>query len=240
MLLSIFSSDLSVGMKILMLMISVLALLPALSLHEFAHGYAAYKCGDYTAKSMGRLSLNPLAHLDPFGTLMMLVVGFGWAKPVPINTRNFKKPRRDIAIVSLAGPAMNIILAFIGTLLASLTSSVAVSTGTASTVTASIIYTLFWYFAMMNLGLGLFNLIPLPPLDGSNVLMCLLPQKYAVKYSKIRYYTRYIFLGLIVLQWLPYPLSAVTDILFWPLTAARSGLMSVFTTVADWIMSLFF
>ena len=89
-------------------------ILVSLTFHEWAHGYAAYKCGDMTAKMYGRLSLNPLAHLDPVGSVCMLLFGFGWAKPVPVNTRNFRHPKRDFAIVAAAGPLMNLLLAFGG------------------------------------------------------------------------------------------------------------------------------
>lgn len=228
------------GMKIVLLLISVFTLLPALSLHEFAHGYAAYKCGDPTAKSMGRLSLNPFAHLDPMGTLMLLIAGFGWAKPVPINSSYFKKPRRDIALVSLAGPLMNFLLAAAGIMFLSLTANIAVYTGHADSNIALIIIYIFKSFALMNLGLGLFNLIPLPPLDGSNILMCMLSPQAAAKYSKIRYYSRYIFLGLILLTWLPYPINRIPDIVYFPLDFLRASMYNGLLWLFDAFFSLFF
>ena len=113
MLFSILSSGGTLGEKLVLLLISVLALLPALSVHEWAHGYAAYKLGDSTARADGRLSLNPLDHLDPLGTLMLLLVGFGWAKPVPIVTRNFKNPRKGMALSAIAGPISNLLLGLV-------------------------------------------------------------------------------------------------------------------------------
>ena len=101
---------------IISLLLYIVIILISLSVHELSHGYAAYLCGDATARNLGRLTLNPLAHLDPIGTLMMLVFGFGYAKPVPINPRNFNHYKRDLCIVSLAGPASNLLLAFFGTL----------------------------------------------------------------------------------------------------------------------------
>ncbi|MBR5859464.1 MAG: site-2 protease family protein, partial [Clostridia bacterium] len=168
MLYSILSSGGSMSEKLLLLLISVLALLPALTVHEWAHGYTAYKLGDSTAKADGRLSLNPLDHLDPFGTLMLLLVGFGWAKPVPVNTRYFKKPRRDFALTSLAGPISNILLGFVSTLLY-VFAVYACSAWSVSEMTAMVVINVFYFSALYNLGLGLFNLIPLPPLDGSNI-----------------------------------------------------------------------
>ncbi len=199
MLFDILLGDAPFAEKLLSALIWIAALLPALTLHEWAHGYAAYKLGDRTAKADGRLSLNPLDHIDPLGALMMLLVGFGWAKPVPVNTRNFKKPKRDLAITSAAGPLMNFIVAFICTFFAVLTLWLA-QRYNALNATVEVIYTVLYYSAILNIGLGLFNLIPLPPLDGSNVLMCLLPPKAAMQYSKIRYYSHYIFLGLIILS----------------------------------------
>ena len=113
MLIDIFRGSGTFGQKITMLFLIVLTTLISLTVHEVSHGYAAYRCGDPTARNFGRLSLNPLKHLDPIGTLCMLLFGFGWAKPVPINTRYFRKPRRDTALTALAGPLSNIIISFI-------------------------------------------------------------------------------------------------------------------------------
>lgn len=233
MLFTILNTDADISMKILLLMVSVIALLPALTVHEWAHSFAAYKLGDSTAKADGRLSLNPLDHLDPMGALMMLLVGFGWAKPVPVNTRYFKKPRRDYAIVSLAGPIANFLLAFFFSFLFVIAWYGFQTAGISDTPTATVVMAIFQYSILMNLGLGSFNLIPLPPLDGSNVVIALLPNHLAAQYAKLRYYSHYIFMGLIVLSYMPYPLSLIYDIAFLPLNWAREGLFSLFITIAE-------
>ncbi len=236
MLFSILRSDADISMKILLLMVSVISLLPALTIHEWAHGFAAYKLGDSTAKADGRLSLNPLDHLDPIGALMMLLVGFGWAKPVPVNTRYFKKPRRDYAIVSLAGPVANFILAFIFAFLFVIAWYSFQAAGISDTPTAIVVIAIFQYSALMNLGLGSFNLIPLPPLDGSNVVLALLPNNLGAQYAKLRYYSHYIFMGLILLSYAPFPFSLVYDIAFLPLNWAREGLWSLFIKIAEMVI----
>ncbi len=227
------------GMKLVWILVSVIALLPALTLHEWAHGFAAYKLGDTTAKADGRLSLNPLDHLDPTGALMMLLVGFGWAKPVPVNTRRLKNPRRDLAIISLAGPLMNFFVALISSVLYAF-ALLLCNAIEASEMTTFVVEIIFQSLIIYNIGLGTFNLIPLPPLDGSNVLMCFLPPRAAAKYSKIRYYTQYIFLGIILLTYLPYPLSIISDIFFMPLEFIRDGLLELLISLTNLILGLFY
>lgn len=224
--------------KLLGLLIAIITLLPALTFHEWAHGYMAYKLGDSTAKADGRLSLNPLDHLDPLGSLMMLIVGFGWAKPVPVNTRHFKKPRRDFALVSLAGPMMNFIVALVSAFLLVITYYILRFVEVPMMV-GSVIVAIFESSLMLNLGLGLFNLIPLPPLDGSNIVICMLPNNLAAKYSKLRYYSRYIFLGLILLQYVPI-LEIIPTIVFAPLGFLRSILYAAFVGLADLIINPIF
>ena len=171
----------------------------SLTVHEVAHGYAAYKLGDPTARNLGRLSLNPLKHLDPIGALCMLVFRFGWAKPVPISTRYFKKPKRDMALSALAGPLSNLIMAFV----AYIVSEYVLRFGTFGTFSLGdtlagriwyIVYLFFSTFFWMNISLAVFNLIPVPPLDGSRILFVLLPDKI---YFGIMKYEQYIYLGLI-------------------------------------------
>ena len=238
MLLNIIYGGGSFSEILLELLIMVIALLPALTFHEWAHGFAAYKLGDHTAKADGRLSLNPLDHLDPLGTIMMLFVGFGWAKPVPVMTRNFKKPRRDFAITSLAGPFTNFIVGFFATVLCVLVVYIA-ETNEIENMTVTAIWLVFYYSAMFNFGLGLFNLIPLPPLDGSNVVMCLLPNRLAAKYANVRYYSRYIFLGLIILQNIP-KLEVIPRFIFLPLSVGREFLFGISSSFAKWIFSSVF
>lgn len=152
--------------------ILALSLVISLSVHEFAHAYVAMKLGDFTAKYMGRVTLNPLAHLDPVGTLMMLFVGFGWGKPVPVNPINFNYPKRDQALVSLAGPASNFVLAAIFTILFKFNQSVELP-----------ISIFFYLMVFYNLALGFFNLIPVFPLDGFRVVSGLLPYELSLKWD---------------------------------------------------------
>lgn len=161
------------------LLLSAPGVLIAITFHEFAHGYAAYKLGDDTAKNEGRLSLNPLDHLDPIGTLMLLVAGFGWGKPVHVNPRNYTRKismEKGEAIVSLAGPLMNFILAIVFTLIYCAIYKFASISFMTSTV-GGIIMLLISTTISINIGLGVFNLIPLPPLDGSKIIMPFLPYK---------------------------------------------------------------
>ncbi len=151
------------------ILIEVPALLMALILHEVAHGYVALRCGDPTARMMGRLSLNPARHLDPFGTLCMLMFGFGWAKPVPVNPRNFRNYRRDDLLVSLAGITMNLCLFLVSSFFLVLVSK-AWDTNASVSQFVQYIYRFLYLFSLLNLTLAIFNLLPIPPLDGYHVL----------------------------------------------------------------------
>lgn len=162
-----------------------------LPLHELAHGMAAYKLGDNTAKLEGRLTLNPFKHLNPIGTLMIFLFGIGYAKPVSINANNFKNPKRDMALTALAGPGANIVLAFIALWLGYLFNTIL-----GFTALRSVVILFFYFAASVNISLAVFNLLPIPPLDGSKVLAAVLPYKTYVKYMQ---YERYIMIGLIVL-----------------------------------------
>ncbi len=159
------------------LLLSAPGVLIAITFHEFAHGYAAYKLGDNTAKNEGRLSLNPLDHLDPIGTLLLLVAGFGWGKPVHVNPMNYTRKmsmEKGEAIVSFAGPLMNFILALIFTIIYCAIYKFASLAFMTSNV-GYIIMLLISSTIAINIGLGVFNLIPLPPLDGSKIIMPFLP-----------------------------------------------------------------
>ena len=160
-----------------MLLVSIPGVLIAITFHEFAHGLAAYKLGDNTAKMEGRLSLNPLDHLDPIGTLMLLFAGFGWGKPVRVNPSNYTRKismEKGEAIVSLAGPLMNIILAILFTIIYFAIYKFAGVSFITSTM-GRVLMLLISATISINIGLGVFNLIPLPPLDGSKIIMPFLP-----------------------------------------------------------------
>jgi Zn-dependent protease len=209
--------------------LSAIAVLIILTFHEYAHGYIAYKLGDNTAKSLGRLSLNPIKHLDPFGAVCMLLFHFGWAKPVPINPRNFKNPKRDFALVALAGPLSNLILAFISAFFYLLLRAVFYGMSFPSDFLYRLAYNalLFIYiFHSINLGLAIFNLIPVPPLDGSRILNVVLPPKV---YFGIMKYERQIYLGLLL--WLFIGSAASEFLLSMPLIAASP----ILSTVAEYI-----
>lgn len=169
----LFNSGLSIQDKFLMAFAFLFAMVIAFTMHEFSHGMVAYWNGDNTAKSMGRLSLNPLKHLDIMGTLLLLFVGFGWAKPVPINPNNFNKIRKGIFTVSIAGVSINLILAIANFVLLLIMFAISGAVGVAAGV-AMIFYKLFYYFFLygvtINLTLMAFNLLPIFPLDGFHVV----------------------------------------------------------------------
>lgn len=178
----------------LILLLTVPAILVALTFHEVAHGYVAYKLGDPTAYNMGRLTLNPLAHIDPIGAILMLVVGFGYARPVPINARYFKNPKYAMALTAIAGPITNFVLGILATVLVASIDFYAPVLLT--TLVGVAIRTLLWNFAYLNFAFAVFNMIPLPPFDGSRVLFAFLPDKH---YFGIMRYERYIMIAVLVL-----------------------------------------
>ena len=187
--------------NIIYYLFSAIAALIALTVHEYCHGYAAYKLGDDTARNFGRLSLNPMKHLDPIGTLCMIFFHFGWAKPVPINPRNFKNPKKDFAISAAAGPLSNLVLgffsAFVYLLVFALVKDMYFTSRTFlyHIINNSLIF--LYVFHSVNVGLGLFNLLPIPPFDGSRLLNVVLPERL---YFKVMRYERQIYMG--VLVWL--------------------------------------
>ena len=182
------------------LLLTVPVIIFALCIHETAHGYVAWKCGDSTAYNLGRLSLNPAKHLDLVGTISMLIFGYGWAKPVPVNTRNFRNHKRGMALTALAGPLSNLIVGLICTVFTALfyTLTVLLATRNSPEFLATCCYwltILMEYGALINFCFAFFNLIPVPPFDGSRVALLFLPTK---TYFKFMRYEREIMFGVLI------------------------------------------
>ncbi|QQZ09249.1 site-2 protease family protein [Heyndrickxia vini] len=171
----------------------VITLLIAFTVHEFAHAYTAYKFGDPTAKDQGRLTLNPIQHLDPFGTILILIAGFGWARPVPVDRRHFKNPRAAGILVSIMGPLSNLLLAFIGYGVFYFL----ISSGS-WTNASSFIMDFLNIFIQLNMMLFVFNLIPLPPLDGYRIVEDLVSPTIRAKMTQFEQYSILVFLIIIV------------------------------------------
>ena len=224
------------------ILLSLPIVLIALSFHELAHGFVAMKLGDNTAKNLGRLTMNPLKHIDIIGFISMVLFRFGWAKPVPIQSRNFRKPRRDMALTGLAGPVSNIILAIISVLLLRLVMLImgvampneinlcikALFLGSFSSISASvpfiimsIISYMLYLGVILTLSLALFNLIPIPPLDGSRIFYVFLP---ANLYFGIMKYEQYISMAMFLLL-------MFTDIVTYPLSIAIDWLVNGLCTL---------
>ncbi len=205
-------------------LLSAAAVLFCLTVHEVSHGLAALALGDPTAKRQDRLSLNPLRHIDIFGTLMMLVAGFGWAKPVPVDMRYFRHPKSGMAITALAGPVSNFILAYLALLVRAAVLPFYMMSGTTALYLAvDFTETL----AILSTGLGIFNLIPVPPLDGSKVLEGILPDR--VYYTILRYENIGMLLLMVVL------FTGITDA---PLWAARSWVLNTMAEGTVWLFEL--
>ncbi len=198
------------------------AALIAIVLHEMAHGYVSYKLGDPTPKYDGRLSLNPLNHLDFMGTICLIFLKFGWAKPVRINSGYYKDQRKGVILTALAGPLTNFVLAFLGVfgyvLIYKLTK---VSMGPVTVY----LYYFFQYFALLNVGLGTFNLIPIPPLDGSKVLGMLI---HADENTKLQHMNRY---GYLIIA-----LLAVTGVLSIPMGFAENVVIGFYLKIIRMIL----
>ena len=201
------------------ILFTIIVVLFSLSFHEMSHALAAYKMGDHTARNLGRLTLNPGSHLDLFGTLSMMLFGFGWAKPVPVNTRNFKNPKLGIIVTSIAGPASNILLSFVALLLHAILIAVAPIPQVITTDTAFsgkilfFLVMLLYYFHILNLYLAVFNLLPIPPLDGSKILFMFLPPKAYIFVNKYEQFIRMGLFALLFMGVLSVPLNLICGLL---------------------------
>ena len=224
-------------------LLSAVAALIALTVHEYCHGYAAYRLGDNTAKNMGRLTLNPIKHIDPYGAICMVLFHVGWAKPVPVNARNFKDPKKGFAITAAAGPASNLILGFFSALIYllvfALVKDLTFTSKTFGYLLISNTLSFLYIFHSINIGLGLFNLLPIPPFDGSRLLNVFLPPK---TYFAIMKYEKQIYIG--VLVWLllgDYVAGFIRNIvgggiLYW--LAGIFSLSGMLSTVIGWVSDL--
>ncbi|MBB5336728.1 site-2 protease family protein [Pectinatus brassicae] len=166
-------------------------LIIALTIHEYAHARVATYCGDFTPRMQGRLTLNPLTHIDPWGLIMLFLFRFGWARPVMVNPRNFRNMRRDDILVSVAGPVSNILMALIAGILGALIYKMGYM--------ESWLYQIIWMTIIYNVNFAIFNMIPIPPLDGSRILINILPYEMARQYAQIERYSMAIFIGFILL-----------------------------------------
>ncbi len=200
------------------LLYSLPVVIIATCFHELAHGYVSYRLGDPTPKETGRLTLNPLLLLDIIGRLCLLVFGFGWAKPVQVNPNYYKNPKRGMVLVALAGPLMNFLLAFTGCLLAGLFTKLGSNGLSFRSQTGYSLFTFgtrfAYYFTILNIGLGSFNLIPFPPLDGSKVLLSLLPERLYFKWMKYERYGQLILMAALFFGVLDRPLYFIQSNLY--------------------------
>ncbi len=205
-----------------------LAFLTAIPVHEAAHAWAADKMGDPTAKNLGRMTLNPAVHFDPIGALMMLLIGFGWAKPVPIMSRHFRQTKKGIALSSLAGPVANMLLAFVLLILTKVLifafPQQYLSAGSPMSIAGSILQTMVF----INIYLAVFNLLPIPPLDGSKFFGAVLPDRF---YNMMMRMEQYSFVIIMLLFY--------TGILRVPLSIASRGLYSLLNFLTGFVNLLF-
>ena len=202
---TLFSTFLSYAMVILL----------ALPVHELAHGYVADRMGDHTARWSGRLTMNPFAHLDLMGTLMIFLFGFGYAKPVPVNPRNFRNYKTGMALTALAGPASNLLMAFLSLLILRLF-YLFLPAGLA----LNIAYIFFRRFALINVRLAVFNLLPIPPLDGFRIVANVLPPKWSYFVDRYQMYISLVVMAL-----------AFSGVLSWPISRISAGIFNFFVTI---------
>lgn len=205
--------------------IKALVLFTAVPLHECAHAWVAEKMGDDTGRQQGRITLNPFAHLTLWGSLMMVLVGFGWGKPVSVDPRNFKNPKKGMVLTSLAGPASNFIMAFLAMIVYKV---LAITSIVNDNTTMQMMAMVFLYITLINISLAVFNFLPIPPLDGSKIFNAVLPEKW---YFTIMRYENIIFIALIILLYsglLDTPLGFLQDKVI--------DIMDILTRWVDYIM----
>ena len=198
MLMSLLRGSLTIESAITQVLAILLIVFVVLPFHEWAHAFTALKLGDTSIRYRGRLTLNPLAHIDPFGALSLLLFGIGWAKPVPINPRNFKRPKLYMGITALMGPVSNFVAALAGGLILNALARFAPDFLLSQTV-GQYIWLFLLYYIQINVVLAVFNFLPIPPLDGSKILFIFLPDRAVQKFYQ---YERYIAIGLIAILWM--------------------------------------
>ncbi len=208
--------------RLLEILTHVIVLFTAFPVHECAHAWAAEKMGDDTARKAGRITLNPIKHLSLFGTLCMIFMGFGWANPVPVNPNKFKNPKVGMALTSLAGPASNLVMAFISTVIFRVL--LIVYEHSHASYGLYIALLIFQYAIVLNIGLAVFNLLPIPPLDGSRIFNLVLSDK---AYFKIMQYEKYVFIALMVVIY--------TGLLDRPLYFLQDKTLEIMLFLTDWI-----
>jgi Zn-dependent protease len=222
-----------VGFDITDILLRAPVVLFSLTIHEFMHAWVAWKCGDDTALRLGRVSLNPLRHLDPLGTICLFFAPIGWAKPVPVNPNNYENPKRDEILVSGAGVAANLTLGIVCALVLRLFGGTII----ALDEVGKILFLMLMYGCLLNFGLAVFNLLPIFPLDGSHILKELLPRELAMRFGELSRYGIFLLIGVILLNrsvhfsFLGY--SGVS-----PLSVPLVALMQVFA--GPWITGIWF
>lgn len=202
-------------------LIKALVLFTAVPVHECAHAWAAEKMGDDTGRKQGRITLNPFAHLTLWGSLMMILVGFGWGKPVMVDSRNFKNPKKGMVLTSLAGPASNFIMAFLSMIVYKVLAFLSYAKDSS---TLDMMATVFVYITLINISLAVFNFLPIPPLDGSKIFNAILPEKW---YFTIMKYENFIFIALIILVY-----SGLLDA---PLSFLQNKVIDVMLFLTGWV-----
>lgn len=223
MLFDIFSGEVDFLELMINLFSRLFVIFCTMPIHEYAHALIATKLGDQTPRLSGRLTLNPMAHISPIGALLIVLCGFGYAKPVSVNPRNFKDSKKGMALTAIAGPVSNLIMGFIFIVLATLVFNLM-----SPTLITNSIYIFLIFAAEININLAVFNLLPIPPLDGSRILQLLIPAKY---YYKFLEYERYIVIVVFIL--------IVTDVLTKPLSLISNLIFGLFTSIANLPFGLF-